>query len=350
MLAELQQQVEFAAANSSDTSALTSLVEQARTVSSALNASYSEVLSMKETADKEINESVQNINSLLSQIEEVNNKIVTAAHGGSQEYDAMDVRDQLISELSDEIGIKVIQGDYDDVIITTTSGAMLFEGKPREVSFQPVASYGPNTTGGELRIDGVTVTGPNATLKIESGKIAGNFELRDNFLTEQQNQLDEIARGLIETFAEQDQTGGGKPALAGLFTWSGGPAIPAAGTLEPGIAATITINPLADASEGGDPALIRDGALNGDNDYLYNTQGGGGFSDRLYELSEAFDKDTVFDAAAGLTSGQSLNEFATAALDSHLRRVDHCFRIIPVHMKNRRFHHLRHVRRIGGRA
>ena len=315
MLGDLQQMVEFAASAPSDPSALASLVEQARTVSNSLNASYDEILSMKVSADKEIVQSVETINSLLSQISEVNESIVNGTIGGREVFDSLDIRDQLISQLSDEIGIKIIPSENNGVMITTSNGAMLFEGKPRAVTFTPTPSYGPNTIGGELTIDGITVTGPNATLRLESGRLAGNFEMRDSLLVMQQNQLDEVARGLVEMFAEQDQSGGGKPALAGLFTWGGGPAVPASATLERGIASTIRLNPLADPQVGGDPTLIRDGVLNGDADYLYNTGGGPAFSDRLYDLAASFDTAMTFDPGAGLAANQSLVGFADASVD-----------------------------------
>ncbi|MEM7069746.1 MAG: flagellar hook-associated protein FlgK [Pseudomonadota bacterium] len=316
LVGDLQKMTEFAAAAPSDGAALTSLIESARTMASALNSSYDEILTMKEDADKQIQQSVNTINSLLAEIKEVNDTIVNATKVGKEAFDSLDVRDQLVDKLSREIGIKVVPGENNDIILTTNGGALLFEGNPRSVTFQQTPSYGPLSTGGELRVDGVTVTGPNALLGADSGKIAGHFEMRDSVLTGQQNQLDEVARGLVELFSETDQTGGGKPPLAGLFTWAGGPAVPASGALESGIASTIRLNPLVDPQLGGDPAFIRDGALNGDADYLYNTDGGVSFSDRLYNLAAAFDVGTTFDTAAGLTASQSLNGFVASSADS----------------------------------
>ena len=64
-------------------------------------------LTKRKQADKAISNSVDNINSLLSQIKEINDVIVVAAKGGKDDLDSMDVRDQLVSELAAEIGIKV---------------------------------------------------------------------------------------------------------------------------------------------------------------------------------------------------------------------------------------------------
>jgi len=315
LLTDLQQLAEFTAANPSDPSTLGGLVEGARSISVALNNSYQEVLNMRADADKQIANSVATVNSLLGQFTAVNDKIVNGTRAGIDVYDSMDERDRLVNQISEEIGVKVIPAEDNNVILTTNSGAMLFEGTPREVTFTQTPAFGAATVGGELRVDGVIVSGPNSPMPIKSGRLAGNLEMRDSVLVDQQNQLDEVARGLIDLFAEEDQTGGGKPKLAGLFTWSGGPAIPLAGTLETGIAGSIQVNPLADPLAGGDPGLIRDGVMNGDADYLYNTTGGPGYSDRLYDLAAAFDVATVFDAASGLPANQSLNGFASSSLD-----------------------------------
>ncbi len=53
------------------------------------------------------------------------------------------------------------------------------------------------------------MTGANSVMPLESGKIAGLAELRDNASVTYQSQLDEIARGLISAFAETDQSGAG---------------------------------------------------------------------------------------------------------------------------------------------
>ena len=158
LLAGLQQAVEFAAAAPSDSATLGSLVEQAKTVSTAINASYDEILLMRAQADKEISSSVENINSILNQIKEVNDIIVDGTRVGRDVFDSLDSRDRLINELSEEIGINLVPAENNDLIITTRSGALLFEGKPREVSFQPTPAYGSQTTGNQLRVDGVTVS------------------------------------------------------------------------------------------------------------------------------------------------------------------------------------------------
>lgn len=316
LLNDMMQATELAANSPSDNALLTSLVEQARTTATSLNHLNDEVLSMRATADRQINESVASLNSLLGQLETVNNQIVSGTAVGQDVFDSIDIRDQILVQISDEIGIKVIPRENNDIMVLANNGLLLFEKVPRSVSFQSTPFYGPTTTGGTLFIDGVPASGSNASLAIDSGKISGNLFLRDNILVEQQRQLDEVSRSLIELYAENDQSvAGTKPQSAGLFTWSGGPGIPASATLEPGIAMSIQINPLVDSQQGGDPSLIRDGGTNGDVDYVYNSGGGTGFSDRLFELSAAFSSLTTFDTQAGLPANQSLLDYASSSLD-----------------------------------
>ena len=118
---------------------------------------------------------------------------------------------------------------------------MMFETKARTVSFQPTASFGPNTTGNSLYIDGVAASGDEPWLPVTTGRLGGAFKVRDEVLVNQQNQFDEIARSVVELFGEEDQVNAVKPKLAGMFTWDGGPAVPPTGVLEAGIALTIKI-------------------------------------------------------------------------------------------------------------
>ncbi len=316
LLEDLKSAVELAASSASNNSSLSSMIEQARTVATSLNSFSSEVSSMRTSADKGVASGVEKINSLLTQLKTINDEVVSGSRIGLDVLDSIDSRDRILRELSEEIGIKVIPREHNDITVLTDSGLTMFEKTPRSVTFQATPVYGPGTTGNALIIDGVVASGPNARLPLQTGKIVGNLELRDNILVQEQRQLDEIARSLIELFAEEDQSAGGvKPKTAGLFTWTGGPTVPASGVLEQGIALSITVNPLVDPQSGGDLTLVRDGGINGDPDYTYNSTGGSGFSDRLLQLASAFNTSVNFDSQAGIPTSQSPLNYARSSLD-----------------------------------
>lgn len=276
----------------------------------ALTSATDVVQDARSQADAQIADAVDNLNSLLSKFEQVNRSVIQGNLVGADVTDALDSRDELLSDISKEIGIRTIERQNGDLAIYTDSGVTLFETAPRTVSFSGTLTYGASTTGNAVSVDGVAVTGNNSILPIGSGRIRGLAEFRDDYAVTYQNQLDEIARGLIESFAESDQSGGGGPDQTGLFVYSGSPAVPGAGTLVPGIAREISVNAAVDPTQGGDPTLLRDGGINGAA-YVYNLSGAAGFNDRLLELNENLYSARAFDVGAQAGTNTTIVNFSS---------------------------------------
>jgi flagellar hook-associated protein 1 FlgK len=98
----------------------------------------------------------------------------------------------------------------------------------------------------------------------------------------------------------------------GLFTYSGGPAVPATGITIAGLAAGIRINSAVDPLQGGDAFLLRDGGVNGAA-YVYNSTAASGFSDRLRDLVDGIAGARAFDPASGLSASASILDFSLAS-------------------------------------
>ncbi len=77
-----------------------------------------------------------NINSLLSQFQDLNNQVVRGTGNGSDISDVLDSRDAVLKQLSSEVGIRTITRDNGDMAIYTDSGVTLFDKAPRQVTFQ----------------------------------------------------------------------------------------------------------------------------------------------------------------------------------------------------------------------
>ncbi|MEI2385845.1 flagellar hook-associated protein FlgK [Breoghania sp. JC706] len=290
-----------------------SALEAAKGMAARLNEATDTVQGVRADADADIATSVDTINSLLAQLESLNATVVKGTQSGADITDALDTRDQVLLSLSEEIGIRTLTRDDGDVVVYTDSGVTLFETTARDVSFDRSATYQATTVGNAVYVDGVPITGDNAIMPISGGKLRGLTELRDTIAPTYQSQLDEIARGLIEAFAESDQSGGGGPDQAGLFTYPGGPAIPAASTLVTGLAGNIEINPTVDPDQGGNIDLLRDGGMAG-TAYDYNVDDVAAFSDRLQQYLDAFDTPRVFDAGVELDATDTLTGFAASSV------------------------------------
>lgn len=298
----------------SDPTAAAGAVTAAKDLANSLNQATTTVQDVRRNADQQIEDSVANINSILSKFEQVNNAIVAGTGAKRDVTDLLDQRDTLLTQLSSEIGITTVTRPNNDMMIFTDSGVTLFETAPRAVTFQRNPALAAGASGNAVYVDGVQVTG-NSTFatSVHSGKLAGLTQLRDSIAPAYQNQLDEIARGLVAAFSESDQSGGGAPTLPGLFTYPGATSVP--GALVSGLAGQIQVNANADPSQGGDPTRLRDGGISapGNPAYVYNTSGGKLYTGRIEQLISSLSADQSFDPAAGLNTNTSLTAFASAS-------------------------------------
>jgi flagellar hook-associated protein 1 FlgK len=287
-------------------------------MASSLNKATADVQAARLEADNQIAASVDRINDLLAKFEIANNEVMKGAALGADISDSLDVRDSLISQLSEEMGVTVVHRAGEDIALYTDSGVPLFDRSPRTVSFVPTNVYAAGTTGNAVFVDGVQVTGAGSPMPLNSGTIVGLAKLRDEAAVTYQKQLDEIARGLIEAFAEVN-TSDPTDKMPGVFTYATvPPAVPSVPAMPgfTGLAGRIKINSLIDPSTNplGKYDYIRDGGLNG-GAYTYNTDpaGNAAFSDRLNTLVSEMKESRPFDSTLGLGDEVSLLDFASAS-------------------------------------
>jgi flagellar hook-associated protein 1 FlgK len=87
------------------------------------------------------------------------------------------------------------------------------------------------------------------------------------------------------------------------------------GTLVPGLAGLIKVNPAMDSTVGGSASVLRDGGAGGTG-YVANTAGNASYSDLLIGYSQNLDKPIAFDPAAGAGSNASVMTYSTNAISS----------------------------------
>ena len=301
-------------ANAPDNTTLAqAAVTSAKDMATALNQATKTVQTVRQGADADMATSVGNINQLLTQFDKVNTAIVKGTIAGDDVTDYLDQRDNIVSKMSQEVGVSMTLRANGDAALYTDSGVVLFDKTARAVSFAATNIYTPGTTGNAVYIDGVPVTGANSVMPIKTGKLAGLAQLRDNATVTYQSQLDEVARGLVESFKEVDQSGAALPDRPGLFTYPGSPAMPASATVSVGLAGSISVAASVDPAQGGNPNLLRDGAISGNVAYRYNTTGNAGYSTRLQQLIGNVDASQPFDATTQGKPTGSLIDFAASS-------------------------------------
>lgn len=301
----------YSASPGNETAAQVALAA-AKDVTASLRDATAITQKERSDADAGIAAAVNEVNDILTKFAELNRDIVAGNAIGADMTDALDQRDDLLAQLSTKIGVTTTTRPNNDMVIYTDSGVTLFETTPRTISFQPTPNLAPGVAGAAIYIDGVQVTGSDTPLALRTGELYGLTQIRDVTAPQYQNQLDEIARGLVVAFAETDQSGAGGPALAGLFTYPGATTAPDA-TMITGLAARITINANVDPAQGGALSRLRDGGISGNPPYVYNSSGADGYSARILQLVNAAAAPQSFDNAAGLGADGSVNSIAAGS-------------------------------------
>ena len=258
-------------------------------------------------------QSVATINSLLGQFQTANDAVVTGLQTGADVTNAQDTRDNILSQLSQQIGISTVTNPNGSESIYTDSGVTLFQNTARSVTFNATPTLTAGMTGNPVMVDGVPITGPTSPMAIQSGALAGLATLRDTTAPHYQAQLDQIANGLDNAFAETDQsaTPTGQP-LPGLFTYasfSTTTGLPTDTTVPAGLAGQITVNASVDPSQGGNANLLRDGDVSGGGaNYTYNPSGDAGYTTRIQQMITQISTTQSFDPSAGAGSSASLSD------------------------------------------
>jgi flagellar hook-associated protein 1 FlgK len=314
LLSKLQSAIQTYSAAPQNATAGQATIMAAKDLAQSLNSATLTVQQVRGQADADMAASVSNLSSLLGQFEAVNNEIVKGTVKGADVTDYLDQRDKLLASISEEVGIRTVSRTNNDMAIYTDSGATLFDKKARSVTFTPTPLYSATTIGNEVSIDGIPITGNAGSMLARSGKLVGLATVRDTTAVSYQNQLDEIARGLILTFAEKDQSATPTlPDRTGLFTYPGAPATPAAGAISAGIAGTIQVSAAVDPDKGGNPSLLRDGGVSG-SAYIYNSTGASAYTDRLQQIIDSLDATQSFDPSAKNGASATLANYASSSV------------------------------------
>lgn len=277
------------------------LVNSVRDTSAALQAARAQ-------ADADIAGAVTKLNDYLAQFKIANDLAVSQTAAGLPPFDAIDARQKALNGISEIVGVTVMRRPNNDLVLYTSDGTTLFESSARTVTFTQTFTYDATITGNGIKIDGVPVkpgAGGDTTAK---GTLGALLQLRDQIAPTMQKQLDEVARGLITTFAETDGTN----LKPGLFTWATG-TIPNAATVVPNLAALLKVNAAVDPAQGGTSSKLRDGSINGAT-FNQNTGNNASFSTVLNKYITALSTPINFDPTTQLHPSASLVSFTNGSI------------------------------------
>ncbi|HVW32751.1 MAG TPA: flagellar hook-associated protein FlgK [Acidimicrobiia bacterium] len=101
--------------NPDDNAARAQLVEQGQTLTSAFTQLDSALATQRSSSIAELDSLVGEVNNAAARIAELNQNITSAVNNGFSPNELMDQRDQLISQLADQVGVTIQNGDHGQV-------------------------------------------------------------------------------------------------------------------------------------------------------------------------------------------------------------------------------------------
>jgi len=182
-------------------------VQKAQVMAETLNRYTSDIQSLRREIESKLATAVDDINTQLSSLEKINNRLIDKGIDPASRATLLDQRDRLVGSLSQQLDLRVSYRSDDTVALMTRSGVGVLDGRASVLSFESAGTLSAlsqfnrdDTFNGVGKLTMRTSSGMAIDLVkqnvLTSGELAGLVELRDNQLVQAQDQLDTIAASL----------------------------------------------------------------------------------------------------------------------------------------------------------
>ena len=243
------------------------LAQVLRGAATSLGTTLSEV-------DMEMRYEVADLNQALYQLQDLNAKQLSTVPGSANSADVSEQIDGLLDQVSGIVGAALIEGQSVQDVTFNAGDGTLMAGQQDITPFK----------------DGVR--------GLQHGSLVGLSELKGTIIPQFNSQLDEYARGLIQTFEAADASLA--PGDAGLFTDNGMPFDPA--NLQ-GLASRLQVNEKVSMSGDAEVWRLRDGMS-------ATAQGPAAETTQIAAFIEGFATTMGASASTGIPSTVTLQDFA----------------------------------------
>ncbi|MGJ8556537.1 MAG: flagellar hook-associated protein FlgK [Sulfitobacter geojensis] len=261
------------------------LAQVMRGAATSLGTTLSEV-------DMEMRYEVADLNQALYQLQDLNAKQLSTVPGSANSADVSEQIDGLLDQISGIVDTRVSFSSSGTVSVYTIGGAALIEGQSvQDVTF--------NAGDGTLMAGQQDITPfKDGVRGLQHGSLVGLSELKGTIIPQFNSQLDEYARGLIQTFEAADASLA--PGDAGLFTDNGMPFDPA--NLQ-GLASRLQVNEKVSMSGDAEVWRLRDGMS-------ATTQGPAAETTQIASFIDGFATTMGASANTAIPSTVTLQDFA----------------------------------------
>lgn len=172
-----------------------STVQSAQDVADLTASMTDSLQSTRIQADRDIEQTVQQINDLLTSIHDLNQKIVKNGAISSGTSDLEDKRDQALSDLSKLVDIQYYYREDNSLTIFSNSGQMLLDNQPQLLSYSASSTTDTWMTAAGGQFSKITIAGGTTDFgpEVVGGKLRALLDLRDKTIPNLQANLDELS-------------------------------------------------------------------------------------------------------------------------------------------------------------
>lgn len=202
----------------SSSAAQSGVIGAAQSMAQQLNSATSSIQSLRSQADEGISADVQQANSALQQIAQINQQLLASSSQDSTAATLESQRDQDITQLSQLMDIRVVQGSNNQVTVSTASGQQLVGTQASQLQFDTTgtitAAQQWNADPSQSGLGTITLVSPSggsidlvANGGIRSGQIGAYLNMRDNVLVQAQSQIDAVASQMSSALSDTTTIG-----------------------------------------------------------------------------------------------------------------------------------------------
>lgn len=198
-------------AHPEELSARVNVRQRGITLTEAMRRTVAELRETQAGIDLVLSGQVEEVNRLAEEAASLNRQIAAAQAEGKQPNDLLDRRDQVLSQLSELIGVSAFATERGDVIVNIGARPLI---QGQEWYAIQAATRADGHIEVQWQEDG-------AAVRISSGEMAGAIEVRDVAIPGYLAQLDTMAQALIAAVNAIHQTGYGMDGSTGLDFFAG---------------------------------------------------------------------------------------------------------------------------------
>ena len=190
----------------------TELIRQAENVALTLQDLSNSIQELRRQADQGLSTVASEMNTIVNDIDQLNDDIISNSTVSRDTSDLRDQRDQKLTQLSELVDIRYFYRSDGDVVVFTSNGSTLVDTVPPEITHTAASAVTPTTTHAEGDFSGFfignsSVPANDQTTSFREGRVKGLIDMRDSVLPDLQSQLDQLGATLRDTLNQVHNRG-----------------------------------------------------------------------------------------------------------------------------------------------